>query len=67
MQYIKYVLSFTLLLILAGCNESNPKIDYSKKLLPEDITKATVYFDKILDATLKVAKEQKTLMIHIRY
>lgn len=59
MQYIKYVLSFTLLLILAGCNESNPKIDYSKKLLPEDITKATVYFDKMLDATLKVAKEQK--------
>lgn len=59
MHYIKYVLSFILLLALSGCNDSEPHVDYSNQLAREDVTKAKVYFDQVLEATLNEAKKQK--------
>lgn len=59
MRYIKYLLGSALLLALAGCGDSEQKVDYSKQLVREDVEKATVYFNQVLENTLNDAKKQK--------
>jgi hypothetical protein len=59
MHYIKYVLSFILLLALAGCNDDK-QVDYEKNnLTSSDLDTAMTYFNQKLIETLTEAKNSK--------